>query len=83
MRSPGVITAIVIGAVIAGLLTEFFAMPPFIFLALPGILLSMAITGNVHAFPLTPVFFGNWIVYSLLVLGMIELRRRLHARKHG
>jgi hypothetical protein len=39
----------------------------FVFFAFPGILLSMAVSGNVHAFNPRLVVVFNWIFYALAI----------------
>ena len=72
----------VIGGIVAGLLSATFAMPGFMLAASPGMMLSMAIAGNVHALSTSFIFVGNWIFYSLIILGIVAIARRLRGQTH-
>jgi hypothetical protein len=53
-----------------------------VFLLIPGFFLSIAVSGNVHAFPLSLAALGNflfWLVLCWLVAALITklLRRRI------
>ncbi len=54
-----------------------------VFLALPGIFVSMMISGNVHYQSMPLVLIANIIIYYLLVLSILYICRRRARMKTG
>jgi len=48
--------------------------------AFPGIVFSMAVANNVHAFSAWLVFIGNVLFYTLVIAFFILIFRKLRAR---
>ncbi|MDW5266312.1 MULTISPECIES: hypothetical protein [Acidobacteriaceae] len=47
----------------------------FVVLAFPGMLLSMAVSGNVHAFNRWLVVLFNWIIYAFIFIALRKVIR--------
>jgi len=73
----------VIGAMtftIEGLAGNAIAIPLMI-LIFPGLIGSMAITGNVHAFPITLAALLNGFIHTGLCWGVLTLIARVRTRR--
>jgi len=46
-------------------------------LFLPGMFFSAAVTGSVHVFSLGLAFLINAVIYSLMLFGLLRLRRKI------
>jgi len=72
--------ALLLAGVVASLTMMLQHVPlPFflVFFTIPGIIGSMALSGNVHAFPLWLAAWINFVLYLLLVLAVGAIIRAL------
>jgi hypothetical protein len=82
------IIAIIFGATVATatLMIESLSSSQLVFILIPGLIASMAVSGNVHAFPLWIAALVNFGFYFLICLGLGKIvksiRKRSKAQSH-
>jgi len=63
---------------------EHVSLPFFlVFFTIPGMIGSMAVSGNVHVFPLSIAACFNFAFYFLLTLTVGAIIRALYRRRHS
>ncbi len=82
MNRP-ILFALVIGSLVAGLTFDMEMMSRgfMVFLLIPGVIASMGISNNVHAFPLWIAAVFNFFFYFLLNWCLIWLASKIFKRK--
>jgi hypothetical protein len=84
------IWAVIVGFILSWLLYSFFARGASASngfwgeigsaastLFLPGMFLSAAVSGSVHVFSLGLAFLINAVIYSVMLFGLLRLRRKI------